>query len=72
MKRVIAISLMCILSYCATPASKDVYPMSPAPPSKSGFDDGYMAKVESQATQRGVVVRWVHPPKAPKAKKDGQ
>ncbi|HNV85132.1 MAG TPA: hypothetical protein PLF92_08660 [Arenimonas sp.] len=72
MKRVIAISLMCILSSCATTDSKDASKMSQATPSKSGFDDGYMAKVESQATQRGVVVRWVHPPKAPKAKKDGQ
>lgn len=46
--------------------------MSQARKNSSGYDEDYMARVERQASQHGVIVKWVHPPLAPKAKKDGQ
>ena len=65
MKRVLAVCLVLALSACASTGEKD----------SSGYDEAFMAKVEQQALQRGVIVQWIHPPKAPKtpkAKKDGQ
>lgn len=72
MKLVIAISLMFILNACASTDSKDSSKMSQRKANASGFDERYMARVQRQAEQRGVIVKWVHPPRAPKAKKDGQ
>jgi len=64
MKRVIAIFLICGLGACASSGNKDMNNVSQTKQSTSGYDDSYMTRVESQATQRGVVVRWIHPPKA--------
>ena len=74
MKRVIAICLMCALSACASSGGSNLTSkhVSQRQLNASGYDEAYMARVEYQAAQRGVVVRWVNPPKAPKAKKDGQ
>jgi hypothetical protein len=39
----------------------------------SDLDEKYMARIERQAQQRGVIVKWVNPPRAPKvsiAKRD--
>lgn len=74
MKRVIAICLMCALSSCASTDSKNFKSsyVSQRQINSSGYDEAYMARVEKQASQRGVIVKWVNPPKAPKAKKDGQ
>lgn len=72
MKRVIAICLICALSSCASTESKDSATMAQTKKSSSGYDEQYMARVERQASQRGVVVKWINPPKAPKAKKDGR
>jgi hypothetical protein len=71
MKRVLAISLLCALSACASSGNKDSAKLSQNKQYTSGFDENYMARVEKQAAQRGVVVKWIHPPRAPKAKKDG-
>lgn len=72
MKRVMAICLMCVLSSCASTDSKDSAKMAQTKQNSSGYDEQYMARVERQASQSGVVVKWINPPKAPKAKKDGQ
>jgi len=72
MKRVIVICLMCVLGSCASTDSKNSANLVQTKHSRSGYDEQYMARVERQANQRGVVVKWVNPPKAPKAKKDGQ
>lgn len=69
MKRVIAICLLCGLASCATTDNKNSAMMSQAKSNSSGYDEQYMAKVERQANQRGVVVKWVNPPRKPK--KDG-
>lgn len=71
MKRVLAIGLVCVLSACATTDSKDSAKMAQAKQSSSGYDDLYMARVERQALQRSVIIKWINPPKKPKAKKDG-
>jgi hypothetical protein len=75
MKRIIAIALMCSLSACASMYGKDAdsgrNKIAQSQASPSGYDDNYMARVERQAQQRGVVVKWVNPPQAPKSKKDG-
>lgn len=76
MKRVIAICLMCSLSACASMNGKDSNPDSSTMTSKqensSGYDEKYMARVDRAASQNGVTVRWINPPKVLKAKKDGQ
>ena len=75
MKRVIAICLMCSLSACASMKGKDSTEpnkVSQKHQSSSDYDQIYMAKVEHQALQRGVIIKWISPPRAPKAKKDGQ
>lgn len=76
MKRVFIICLMCSLSACASMYGKDSNPdrnkVARAPENRSGLDEQYMAKVENVARSRGVLVRWVNPPKATKPKKDGQ
>jgi len=75
MKRVIAVCLISVLCSCASTDSKDSAKMAQAKQNSSGYDEQYMARVERQASQRGVVVKWINPPKAPKApkaKKDGQ
>lgn len=72
MKRVVAICLISLLSSCASTDTKSPAKLATTGEGKSGLDEIYMRKVESQAIQRGVVVKWVHPPKAPKVKKDGQ
>ncbi len=73
MKRVIAICLMCALSACASTGSSNYQSkhVSQRQLNASGYDEAYMARVERIAGQRGVVIKWVNPPKAPKAKKDG-
>ncbi len=71
MKRVMAMCLMFVLSSCASTDSKDSAKMAQTKQNSSGYDEQYMERVERQASQRGVVVKWVNPPKAPKAKKDG-
>ncbi|MGH8105206.1 MAG: hypothetical protein ACREO1_12470 [Arenimonas sp.] len=73
MKRVIAICLMCALSSCATTDSANLRSkhVSQRQLNASGYDEAYMAKVEKIAGQHGVIVKWINPPKAPKAKKDG-
>lgn len=75
MKRVIAIALLCSLSACASMSGKDSYTgqnkLSQLQTSSSGYDELYMAKVEQQARIRGVEVKWVNPPQAPKSKKGG-
>ncbi len=75
MKRVIAICLMCSLSACASMKGKESTEpnkVSQKQQSSYGYDQVYMARVERQALQRGVIVKWISPPRAPKAKKDGQ
>ena len=78
MKRVIAVCLLFALSACAITDQKDMKAssrMSQRQLNSSGYDEAYMARVEQQASQRGVIVKWINPPKAPKAlkaKKDGQ
>lgn len=72
MKRVIAICCILILNACATNETKDSAKMTQALKGNSGLDEVYMNRVENQASQRGVIVKWINPPKAPKAKKDGQ
>ena len=76
MKRVIAVCLLLALSACASTGEKDMKvastKMSQSQVNSSGYDEAFMARVERQAIQRGVMVKWVNPPKAPKAKKDGQ
>lgn len=72
MKRVIAICLMCALSSCATTDTKDSAKMSQIKQNSSGYDEAYMARVERQASQNGVIIKWVSPPRAQKVKKDGQ
>ena len=71
MKRVIAICLMCALSACASTGSKDSA-KSDTELNSSGYDENYMAMVERNASRHGVIVKWINPPRAPKAKKDGQ
>ena len=71
MKRVIAVCLLCALSACASSGNKDMNKMSQTKENASGLDDRYMARVENQAKQSGIVIKWVHPPRAPRAKKDG-
>jgi len=63
---------MCILSSCASTDSKDSSKMSQTKLNSSGYDEKYMSRVERQASQHGVIVKWVNPPLAPKPKKDGQ
>ena len=76
MKRVLAVCLLLALSACASTDPKDMKVastrMSQRQINSSGYDEAYMARVEQQARQRGVIVKWINPPKAPKAKKDGQ
>ena len=72
MKRVLAVCLISVLCSCASTDSKDSAKMAQAKQNSSGYDEQYMARVERQASQRGVVVKWINPPKATKAKKDGQ
>jgi hypothetical protein len=76
MKRVLAICLMSSLSACAGIEGKNAsLERNDAPPkqlSSNEFDQDYMAKVERQASRNGVIVKWVSPPKARKARKDGQ
>ena len=76
MKRVIVCCLMLSLSACASMYGKDSNPernkVSQKQQSDSEYDQVYMASVERQALQRGVIVKWISPPRAPKAKKDGQ
>lgn len=72
MKRVLVIYLMSLICSCASTDSKDSAKMAQAKQNNSGYDEQYMARVERQASQRGVVVKWINPPRAPKAKKDGQ
>ena len=70
MKRVFVICLICVLSSCASTDSKDSAKMAQTKQNSSGYDEEFMARVERQASQRGVVIKWINPPKAPKAKKD--
>ncbi|MGH8051303.1 MAG: hypothetical protein ACREPB_11645 [Arenimonas sp.] len=72
MKRVIAVCLILVLGSCASTDGKKTLHMSQRQINSSGYDEDYIARVERQASQHGVVVKWVHPPKAEKAKKDGQ
>ncbi len=72
MKRVLALSLICILSSCATTDGKDSSKMSQTKPNSSGYDEKYISRVERQASQHGVIVKWVNPPLAQKPKKDGR
>jgi len=69
MKRVLALSLMCLLGSCATTNSKDSSSVSQTKLNSSGYDEKYIASVERQANQRGVTVKWINPPLAPKRKK---
>ncbi len=75
MKRVIAIALLCSLSACASMSDKEAgfsqNKISQSQVRPSDFDERYMARVEQQARQRGVIVKWVNPPQAPKSKKGG-
>lgn len=75
MKRVIAICIMFSLSACASMYGKDSNPERNKLTQNnkvSEYDQVYMARVEHQALQRGVIVKWISPPRAPKAKKDDQ
>ncbi len=72
MKRVLALCLMCILGSCATTDSKDSSKMTQAKLNSSGYDETYISRVERQARQRGVLVKWINPPLARKHKKDGR
>jgi hypothetical protein len=74
MKRVIAVFFMLSLSACAGMYGKDAKPSNNKLVSNqydSGLDENYMARVQRQADHAGIVVKWVHPPRAPKPKKDG-
>ena len=75
MKRVILCCLILSLSACASMYGKDSHPernkVVQKSQTNSEYDQVYMAKVERQALQRGVVITWVSPPRARKAKKDG-
>ena len=76
MKRVIVCCLMLSLSACASMYGKDSNPernkVSQKQQSYSEFDQTYLASVDRQALQRGVMVKWISPPRARKVKKDGQ
>jgi hypothetical protein len=79
MKRILIVGVLLSLSACASWYGKDSNAghnkLSQSSNYSSGLDDKYMARVERQAQQRGVVVKWIHPPKAPKsdvAKRDNQ
>ena len=75
MKRVIVCCLMLSLSACASMYGKDSNPERNKLTQNnkvSEYDQVYMARVEHQALQRGVIVKWISPPRAPKAKKDDQ
>lgn len=76
MKRVIVCCLMLSLSACASMYGKDSNPernkVSQKQRSYSEYDQTYVASVERQALQRGVMVKWISPPRARKVKKDGQ
>lgn len=79
MKRVIVICLICVLSACASTGSsnlsdkgKNSRHLSQRQLNESGYDEAYMARMERAAAQNGIILRWVNPPKAPKAKKDGR
>jgi len=72
MKRLMAICLILILASCASTDGKKTLHLSQRQIYNSGYDEAYMARVEQQASRQGVVVKWVHPPKVDKAKKDGQ
>ena len=76
MKRAIVCCLMLSLSACASMYGKDSNPernkVSQKLQSNSEYDQSYIDSVERQAIQRGVMVKWISPPRAPKAKKDGQ
>ena len=75
MKRVILCCLILSLSACASMYGKDSNPernkVAQKPQANSEYDQVYMAEVERQALQRGVIIKWVSPPRARKAKKDG-
>ena len=75
MKRVIVCCLMLSLSACASMYGKDSNPERNKLSQNnkvSEYDQVYMARVERQALQHGVIVKWVSPPRARKVKKDGQ
>ena len=77
MKRVfIIICLISSLSACASMNGKDSNPdrnkFAQTSENKSDLDEQYIAEVESVARTRGVLVKWVNPPKAKKPKKSGQ
>jgi len=65
---------MLSLSACASMYGKDSNSernkVSQKQQTNSEYDQAYMARVERQALQRGVIVKWVSPPRARKAKKD--
>jgi hypothetical protein len=77
MKRILILGVLLSLSACASMYGKDSNAernkLSQQQNNSSGLDEKYMARVERQALQRGVLVRWVNPPRAPKtsmAKRD--
>ena len=75
MKRVILCCVILSLSACASMSGKDSNPernkVAQKSEMNSEFDEVYMAKVERLALQRGVVVKWVSPPRSRRVKKDG-
>ncbi len=74
MKRVIVCCLILSLSACASMYGKDSNPERNKVSQNnkvSEYDQVYMASVERQALQRGVIVKWISPPRARKVKKDG-
>jgi hypothetical protein len=74
MKRVFcAISFLALLSACASTENRGFAKHdSQSQTNTSGYDEKYMARVEREALQRGVTIKWVSPPRAPKSKKDGR
>ncbi len=71
MKRVLALCLIFFLASCATTGDKSASNATQTKLNSSGYDEKYISRVEHQASQHGVIVRWVNPPVAPKRKKDG-
>jgi hypothetical protein len=71
MKRILIVGVLLSLSACASMYGKDSNAernkLSQQQNDSSGLDEKYIASVEQQALERGVLVKWVNPPRAPKA-----
>jgi hypothetical protein len=73
MKRMIAIYLIASLSACASMNGKDSSlggsKMTSGKEPSSSYDEKYIARVNRAASQHGVIVTWINPPRARREKK---